>query len=119
MLFIMKEPQLTPHFDGRAPVVREIFDAVVRASEKFGEVEIDPKKTSIHLNRKSAFAGVATRKDALILTIKTPTDIKSPRVHRREQVSSKRWHVEVRLDAPAQVDAELVGWLKTAFEISS
>ena len=106
------------HFEGRAPVVRAIYDAVIRESAKFGPVVEDPKKTSIHLNNRTAFAGVATRKEALVLTIKAPADIRSARVHKREQVSANRWHVEVKLDDPKQVDAELTSWLKQAFEMS-
>ncbi len=84
------------HFEGRSQSVRAIYDALLNASRCLGSVEEDPKKTSIHLNRRTAFAGVATRKDTLVLTIKAPSDIKSKRIHKREQVSAKRWH-EVRL----------------------
>jgi hypothetical protein len=112
-------PTVDQHFDRRAPVVRTIYDAIVSASRRFGDVVEDPKKTSIHLNRRSAFAGITTRKDALILTIKAPEDIKSPRIHKREQVSARRWHLELRLDDPAQVDRELVQWLEQSFEISA
>ena len=53
------------HFDHRAPAVREIYETIVAASRKFGPVEEDPKKTSIHLNRESAFAGIRTRAGSL------------------------------------------------------
>jgi hypothetical protein len=78
----------------------------------------DPKKTSIHLTRRTAFAGIATRKDALILTIKSAADIRSPRIVKREQASANRWHLEVRLDDPAQVDRELKSWLRDAMQLS-
>jgi len=114
----MSANSIEQHFEGRAPVVRAIYDAVIRVAKKLGPIVEDPKKTSIHLNRRTAFAGVATRKDAVVLTIKAPADIKSARVYKREQTSANRWHVEVKLDDPKQVDAELTSWLKQAFEIS-
>ena len=77
-----------------------------------------PKKTSIHLTNRTAFAGVATRKDALILTIKSAADIASPRVHKHEQTSANRWHLEVRLENPDQVDQEVIGWLRKAYELA-
>jgi len=86
---------------------------------RFGDVTEDPKKTSIHLNRASAFAGVATRKDAILLTLKAPADIASDRIVKREQVSARRWHLELRVKGPEDVDAELVAWLKTAYELSA
>jgi hypothetical protein len=91
----------------------------LKAAKNLGPFQEDPKKTSIHLNRKTAFAGVATRKDALILTLKSSKDLKGPRVAKREQVSANRWHVEVRLESPKDVDAQLDGWLAAAYELSA
>jgi hypothetical protein len=109
---------VSQHFDDRTPAVRTIYDRLLAAAKRFGPFQEEPKKTSIHLARKTAFAGVATRKNALILTLKSETDLKSPRISKHEQASANRWHLEVRLDDPAQVDAELVGWLQAAYELA-
>ncbi len=50
------------HFEGRVPAVRAIYDRILEAAKRLGPVREEPKKTSIHLARKTAFAGVATRK---------------------------------------------------------
>ena len=68
--------------------------------------------------RRSAFAGIATRKSALILTLKSATDLKSARIAKREQASANRWHLEVRLEVPHDVDKEIAVWLKKAYEIA-
>jgi hypothetical protein len=101
------------------PPVRAIYKRLLRTAGAIGPFTEDPKKTSIHLTRRSAFAGIATRKNALILTIKSATDIKSPRIFKREQASANRWHLEVRLENPKQVDAELKSWLKAAMELAA
>ena len=106
------------HFAGKEPHVRKIYDALLRASRALGPFEEDPKKTSIHLARKSAFAGVATRKDNIILTLKASGDIQHPRVINRQQASAHRWHLEVRLRDPKDVDAQLARWLKEAYELA-
>ena len=111
-------PTIRQHFAGRDPIVRTIYDRIVGVTEALGPVQQDPKKTSIHLNRRSAFAGIATRKDALILTIKSATDIRSPRIIKRDQASARRWYLEIRLEHPKQVDDELVSWLKNAFDLA-
>ncbi len=112
------EPTVEQHFVGKDPSVRKIYDRLLAEIGKIGEFTEDPKKTSIHLNRRTAFAGVATRKSSLVLTLKASQDIRSPRVKKHEQVSAKRWHLEVLLTSPGDVDAELDSWLKAAYEIS-
>ena len=106
------------HFEGKDAVVRKIYDALLKQSRKFGPVVEEPKKTSIHLVNATAFAGVATRKNALVLTIKSDRDLDSPRIHKSEQTSARRFHHEVKLTMPSDVDAELVGWLKAGYELS-
>jgi len=107
------------HFAGRDGAVRKIYEHLLKNSRKFGSVVEDPKKTSIHLVNKTAFAGVVTRNRAIILTIKSDRKLSSPRIHKSEQTSASRFHHEVRLTSPADVDAELTSWLKAAFELSS
>ena len=107
------------HFENRAPEVKAIYAAILKAAKKLGPVGEEAKKTSIHLVRKSAFAGVATRKTALILTLKSDSDVASKRIAKREQASANRWHLEIKLEAPAQVDREVLGWLKKAYELAA
>jgi len=107
------------HFAKAEPAVLATYRKLLDTARTFGPVEEDPKKTSIHLVRRSAFAGVATRRKALILTLKSASDIASPRVARREQASAGRWHLEIRLEAPTQVDREIATWLKAAYALSA
>ena len=106
------------HFADRAPSVKATYDAILKAAKKLGPVTEEAKKTSIHLVRKSAFAGVATRKAYLILTVKSKTELESERIFRREQASSSRWHSEIKVESPAAVDSELKTWLRNSFDIS-
>ena len=114
----MTEFTLAQHFDDKEPVVKSIYDRILKESRKFGKVIEEPKKTSIHLVNKSAFAGVATRKNALILNIKSAAPIKDARIKKSEQVSASRFHQEVKLLSPQEVDSTLIAWLKDAYTLS-
>jgi hypothetical protein len=118
----MKPPNsgftLDSHFESKDPVVRQIYDRLLKSAQQFGPVIEEPKKTSIHLVNRTAFAGVATRKSAIVLTIKSDRKISSPRIHKSEQTSANRFHHEVKLSSPAEVDAELVKWLRDAYALS-
>jgi hypothetical protein len=107
------------HFERKDPAVRQIYNRILKSARKFGAVGEEPKKTSIHLVNRTAFAGVATRKGAIVLTIKSDRKLSSPRIHKSEQTSASRFHHEVKLTSPADVDAELVKWLKDAYALSA
>lgn len=110
---------LQDHFHRREPQVAAIYEALLTAVRRLGPVTEDPKKTSIHLVRDSALAGVTTQKSALILTLKSRTKLKSPRIRKQEQVSTNRWYLEVRLTQPGDVDPELCRWLAAAYELAA
>ena len=109
---------VSDHFVNKDPSVRALYDQLVSFLRTFGPVEEDPKKTSIHLNRRSALAGVETRKNYFLLNIKSDHPIKSPRVEKAEQVSSKRFHHKVRVSSPEDFDEELKNWLREAYALS-
>jgi len=106
------------HFENKSPVVREIYDSLIKKVKSFGKFQEEPHKTSIHLLNQTAFAGIATRKNSLLLTIKTDHPIESSRVTKTEQVSRNRFHLLLRLEAPKDVDAKLLQWLKDAYKLS-
>jgi hypothetical protein len=107
------------HFTKSDPEVLATYRRLLKAARTLGRVAEEPKKTSIHLVRDTAFAGVATRRSSLILTLKSAKDIRSPRIEKRERTSAHRWHVEVRLQKPADVDRQLTNWLTAAYDLAT
>jgi hypothetical protein len=116
---LMPEFTIASHFAGKDPVVRNIYDQLKKSIKQFGPIVEEPKKTSIHIVNRTALAGVATRKGHVVLTIKSDRKLASPRIHKSEQASASRFHHEVKLASPADVDEELIGWLKAAYLLSA
>jgi len=112
-------PAIDTHFSRSTADVRAIYEAILDVSCSFGAVVIEPKKTSIHLVRRTAFAGIATRKDALILTVKSARAIKGPRVLRAQRASANRWYIEFRLSSAREVDRDMRAWLKAAYDVAA
>jgi hypothetical protein len=109
---------IASHFEKTASEVRATYDALLTAARALGPVREEAKKTSIHLVRTTAFAGVATRRNTLNLTLKASHRVESPRIHRAEQSSANRWHIEIRLEGPDDVDPELRQWLSQAYDLA-
>ena len=68
--------------------------------------------------RGVAFAGVHTRKQHVLVTIGSAKPIQSGRIARDEQVGKSRWHFDVKLAGSQEIDEELLGWLRQAYELS-
>lgn len=105
------------HFVNKDPEVRKLYDRLLKILNGFGPVNEAPKKTSIHIDRRSAIVGVETRRDCLLLTIKADHKIDHPRIEKFEQISARRFYHKVRVKSLKDYDPELKGWLKDAFTL--
>ena len=103
----------------KSPASQATYAKVIAALRKVGPFEIEEKKTSIHLTHGRAFAGVHPRASGIILNLVLDTPVKNARVHKSEQVSANRHHIEFKLENPTEVDAQLVGWMKKAYSLTA
>lgn len=104
-------------YAGAKAALRPIYDLVAKKVQAFGkDVELSPKKTYVSLRRSKQFGLVqpstATRVDVgLNLKGVAPKG----RLEASGRFNAMCTH-RVRLESPKDVDAELVGWLKQAYD---
>ena len=103
----------------KSPASQATYARVVAEARRLGPFEVEEKKTSLHLTHGRAFAGVHPRATGIILNLVLDAPLKSARVHKSEQVSANRHHVEFKLEDAADVDAQLVGWMKKAYSLTA
>ena len=106
------------HFEGKEPVVMQIYDHLLNILRQFGEVHEAPKQTSIHLDNANGFAGVYTRKNYILLHFRTDYPIDDPRITKHEQLSVRRFMHTVKLTQPSDVDPQLITWLQDAYKLA-
>jgi Domain of unknown function (DUF5655) len=109
-------------FADKDPIARTIYDALMFALRRLGDVVPEPKKSSIHITAgvgTPAFAGVHPRKSGILLNVRTGAPLSGTRVRKTEQVSRNRYHNEILLTAPSDIDDELRGWLAEAHRLAS
>jgi uncharacterized protein DUF5655 len=105
------------HLNGKEPVVAIMYEKLIKELQKFGALKVEPKKTSIHLGNRFGFAGVYTRKDYINLEVHLNHKLTSKRVSKVEQASANRFHHTIKLSSGKDIDKELLGWLKEAYEL--
>jgi hypothetical protein len=107
------------HLQGKEAVVSIIYEKLIKELQKFGQLKIEPKKTSIHLGNRFGFAGVYTRSDYINLEVHLKHKLVSKRVSKVEQASPNRYHHTIRMSSPKDIDKELLGWLKEAYDLKA
>jgi Domain of unknown function (DUF4287)/Domain of unknown function (DUF5655) len=96
--------------------LREIYDAILAAARGFGEVEVAPKKSYVSLRRAKQFALVQpSTASRLDLGINLRGVEPEGRLEASGSFNSMVTH-RVRLTSAAELDAEVVGWLRRAWE---
>jgi Domain of unknown function (DUF5655)/Domain of unknown function (DUF4287) len=106
-------------YTGAKAGLRPIYEAVLAAVKKFGtDVEVSPKKAYVSLRRNKQFAIVqpstATRVD---VGINLKGVEPAGRLEASGSFNAMVSH-RVRVSKPGEVDKELLGWLKKAYEES-
>ena len=106
---------LDDHFAGKDPLVRELFDQLLKTLEHFGPVTVYPLKTRIVFQAETQFAAVVTRKRWLEGYLWLKRRAAHPAIQRIEmQVFRDYGHV-FRLKHPADLDEALAALLQEAY----
>lgn len=103
-------------YSGPKAGLRPVYESILAAVSQFGfDVEIAPKKTYVSLRRSKQFAIVqpATR-ERVDLGLNLKGTEPGGRLEGGTIFSGMCTH-RVRLNAPADVDEEVIGWLKQAY----
>lgn len=114
----MNPVTIAMHFEGKPPELKAAYDRLIAVLNEFGPMREVPKQTSIHLEKNSGFAGIHPRKTHFNLEFRANIKIESPRIQRVLQVSSRRFEYTVKIAAPGDIDVELIGWLRGAYDLS-
>jgi predicted transport protein len=104
-------------YAGEKSALRPLYDKLIAAVQKLGkDVEVSPKKTYVSLRRSKQFAIVQpstkTRLDVGLNLKGTPA---KGRLEASGSFNAMLTH-RVRLEKAADIDKELLGWLKQAYE---
>ena len=100
---------------GPKAALRPIHDAVMARINSFGAFEISPKKTYVSLRRKKQFAMLGP---ATTTRVELGLNIKSLPASDRlvEQAAGGMCNYKVKLADVSEVNAELVKWVRAAYD---
>ena len=102
-------------YSGAKVGFRPIHEKLIQEINKFGEYEVVPKKGYVSLRRKKQFAMIGPKTNTRFEVGINARDLKkNPRL--LEQPKGSMCNYVVNLTDAKEVDSELIGWLKSAYE---
>ena len=102
-------------YSGAKAGMRPIHEALMKHITKFGEFEIVPKKGYVSLRRKKQFTMIGPKTNTRFEVGINAKDLKK-NARLLEQPKGSMCNYIVQINDAQEVDAELVAWIKSAFE---
>ncbi|HWD40592.1 MAG TPA: DUF4287 domain-containing protein [Fimbriimonas sp.] len=102
----------------KRPVAKEIYDALMARVQEFGDdVDVAPKKGYVSLRRSKQFAIMQPAADRLDVGINLKGVCSTERLEPSGSFNAMLSN-RVRVKSAAEIDSELLSWLKQAYEQS-
>ena len=102
-------------YTGAKAAQRPIHEALMKQINKFGEFEVAPKKGYVSLRRKKQFAMIGPKTNTRFEVGINAKDLKK-NARLVEQPAGSMCNYIVALTDAKEVDAELIAWIKSAYE---
>jgi len=102
-------------YSGAKAGFRPIHEKLMKEINKFGEFEIVPKKGYVSLRRKKQFAMIGPKTNTRFEVGINAKDLKK-NARLLEQPKGSMCNYVVNVSVAQDVDAELIAWIKSAFE---
>ena len=107
---------LASHLERGSTEVKNTFTALQTALATVGPHGVVPVKTMILLRATANFGGVVVRRDCLHVEFVLTRSLDHGRIHKRQPLGPHRYTHHVRLTSPADVDDQLIAWLRESYQ---
>jgi hypothetical protein len=103
------------HFAGRPSQLRAAFDELTASLPE--DVEVQALRTVIILSAPTTFSFVTVQSKRLLIGVFLDRPIDAPRVVKVDEVSPSKFASVIAVRDPDDVDEDLRGWLREAYEL--
>lgn len=114
-------------FFDEKPEALPLYEAFAEQVERLGEVTVRVQKTQISFSNRRNFAFVSflparkakgRPKSYITVTFGLNRRVDSPRIDIATEPYPNRWTHHVLISSPEEINGELMGWIKEAYEFS-
>ena len=109
--------ELSHHFLGKPPELRETFDGFVELARSCGNVTVYAQKTRIVIQARVRFAGAVVRRNWLDASLWLKRRVEHPRLVRVEDFGKLGFGHLFHLAKPGDIDSDLARLMQEAYRI--
>lgn len=103
------------HLVGRPDRLREAFDMMIGSLPP--DVQVEALRSVIVLSAGTTFAYITVQAKRLLVGVFLEQALESPRVVKVDEVSVRKFGSVIDVRGPGDVDDELHGWLRQAYQL--
>jgi hypothetical protein len=108
---------LKDHLKNKSPQVIATFDKLMRGLDKFGEITINPVKTSVQVKAGATFLSIKPKKEYTEIEFQLSEEVDKFPVYKNIRISKNRVLHFAVLKSPQEVNTQLISWLKKSHEL--
>lgn len=108
---------LDMHFRNKPEELRATYGKLLAVTQTFGPYDINVVQSAIFLKTKSTYVEVKTRKTHLIIMFFLGREVTDFPMSRAVRMSKNKVAHELLLQAPDDIDEQVIGWLKESYEL--
>jgi hypothetical protein len=105
------------YLKNKSPQVVATFDKLMRELGKFGEITINPVKTSVQVKAGATFLSIRPKKEYTEIEFQLGEELDKFPVYKNIRISKNRVLHFAVLKNPQEVNTRLVSWLKKSYEL--
>ena len=107
------------HFKNKPAEIRMIYDRLMQEIMRFGDISVNPVKTSIQIKAGANFLSIRPKRDRVEIEFQLDREIAKLPVTKSLRISKNRVLHSAVLESFEQVNQELIKWLEESYELVS
>jgi len=108
---------LEDHLKSKSPQVKATFEKLMQEIRKFGEITLNPVKTSIQVKTVSTFLSIRPKKMNIEIEFQLGSEVNEPPFYKNFRISKNRVLHFAVLKSPEDVNAKLLSLLRKSYEL--
>lgn len=106
-------------FHDKPPEIFNLYKTLVSRVQELGSMEVHVATWNITLRSQSTFMSIFPEKKDLALAIIRDEPLDDFPVYQSYQSSKKRWSNHIKIEKEEEIDTQLLGWIKDAYDLCS